>query len=225
MPSTTYDQDFTTTASLARFLATTGPEDIVVTKRTFMNRLLSRPQQQYHSNNKAQQSQAQNNKRPSAAAHHVKPRTKHIPLPVYMPPTEPAPAPSLPPAPAQQQQPTTTTTTTYPRVVQEAEAAAAAENDSLLQSFPMPPQICPNCRQKFIRENGGRKRRLSCPAAIHYTPSVAITLKKKDFTSQEAKALLSMIEQLQKQLLQEKQSRQQLERILAITQLPHDYQQ
>lgn len=138
MPLTSYDEGYaSTTASLARFLATTGPEDIVTTttkKRTFMDKLLLRQQHQgssnsnnnnVHSNNNAAYRHHQHtngynqdnnfhsnymNKRLPNPHPHGKPK-KHIPLPVYMPPAGAATA-SLPHATSQHSTRTGTTTAT-----------------------------------------------------------------------------------------------------------------
>ncbi|KAI9312917.1 hypothetical protein BX666DRAFT_2030804 [Dichotomocladium elegans] len=71
---------------------------------------------------------------------------------------------------------------------------------------------CPHCaRPIHVPRSHHRPRRLrreSCPAAIRYTEQPQT---KPGLTSQEARTLLQMIEELQKQIIKEKAYRQALE--------------
>ena len=114
-----------------------------------------------------------------------------------------------------------------------------AKNPSLSSSlahiaFPKPPNTvpCPFCShlrttadQDMDHEISAsqptpakRKRRLSCPAAIKYKPqNPPIQNLQQNLSSQEAKALFGLIEQLQSQLVQEQASRKALEQVLVMT--------
>lgn len=105
-------------------------------------------------------------------------------------------------------------------------------------AFPKPPNTmpCPFCAQlrTTIADQGmqhelsssqpsptKRKRRLSCPAAIKYKPQdPPIQKLQQNLSSQEAKALFGLIEQLQSQLVQEQASRKALEQVLVMARRP-----
>lgn len=154
------------TASLAEFLATTGPKDTeqpVTKPNRQKTRLLKK------------------SKRQPTDANDVK--KKYIPLPVYIPAAS-DPEPSI--------------------------QDRKEDNNKVVRMFPKPPQrTCPHCHHPLWPD---RPKRSSCPAAIVYQPNAYP--KPPKFTSQEAKVLLEMIEQLKEQLRVERVSRQQMERRL-----------
>lgn len=100
-------------------------------------------------------------------------------------------------------------------------------------AFPKPPNTmpCPFCARLRTTDSDQamepeisssqeatptkRKRRLSCPAAIKYKPQTPPI--QQNLSSQEAKALFGLIEQLQSQLVQEQASRKALEEVLVMT--------
>ncbi|ORY90485.1 hypothetical protein BCR43DRAFT_539079 [Syncephalastrum racemosum] len=193
------------TLALAAFLATTGPEESTTKKKTFLQRL------------RKKSSAA----RPTLRTHHTNvSKPKHVALPAYVPSSPPAP-PQYPPPPPQ-----SIKTDPHPHVEEEEEPHDSGI--SLVEEFPKPPpspilEDCPNCHHA-LRRDQKRSRRISCPAAIVYTEQPQNEQPPQPpqqagdaapLSSQEAQVLLSMIEQLQSQLMAEQQSRKRLESILA----------
>ncbi|KAJ8652515.1 hypothetical protein O0I10_011839 [Lichtheimia ornata] len=189
-----------TTAALAQFLSTTGPpESSVSPQRQLLARL--------RVVGKKKSNHSMNNHPPAY------PRPKHIPLPVYQPPSPP----SFDENQYQyQHHPSTTTTTGAPLEKERSDDTIAPSNDERegmdMMDNSNNNNECPYCHSP--RSHQRRKRRTSCPAAIKYTP--AQSAKPTDnLTSQEAKMLFTMIERLQMQLAREQASRRMLEQTLA----------
>ncbi|KAI8138860.1 hypothetical protein BJV82DRAFT_717047 [Fennellomyces sp. T-0311] len=159
-----------TTTDLARFLATTGPEQFAKIQHHYEKpTVMARFYRKYKS------------KSSTPIALPNKPHAKHIPLPVYVPPT-PSSSPSSSSIPSFPEPPSATTTTTMTMTTTQTEQLTKTE--------------CPHCCRCLPLK---KSRRVSCPPAIRYTPT---TTKKPDsgLTSQEAKVLFTMIEKLQLQL-------------------------
>ena len=181
-----------TTAALAQFLSTTGPpEPSVSPQRQLLARL-----------------RVVGKKKSNHSMNHHPPtyRPKHIPLPVYQPP------PTL-----EQDHPSTTTIVAESR---HPPLEKERSNDTITpfysndekEGIDMMDNECPYCHSP--RSHSRRKRRISCPAAIKYTP-VPSAKPTDNLTSQEAKMLFTMIERLQMQLAREQASRRMLEQTLA----------
>lgn len=180
-----------TTAALAQFLSTTGPpEPSVSPQRQLLARL--------RVVGKKKSNHSMNNHPPAY------PRPKHIPLPVYQPP------PSF--EETQYQHPTATGQLSEQRNDEKMTSSYGNNEREGNNIMDNNNNECPYCHSP--RSHQRRKRRISCPAAIKYTP-VPSAKSTDNLTSQEAKMLFTMIERLQMQLAREQASRRMLEQTLA----------